>query len=140
MSAGESSAAATSASARAARRCTRPPIRRSSPSCGATASGCSGVAGTGTWCFVAPEAERADSIRITGSRGTLHLATFSFEPLELTTPAGTERFAFEPPEHIQGPLIGTIVDELRGVGQCPSTGVSAARTSRIMDLILRGEA
>ena len=33
-----------------------------------------------------------------------------------------------------------IVDELRGVGQCPSTGVSAARTSRIMDLILRGEA
>lgn len=100
----------------------------------------SGVAGTGTWCFVAPEAERADSIRITGSRGTLHLATFSFEPLELTTPAGTERFAFEPPEHIQGLLIGTIVDELRGVGQCPSTGVSAARTSRIMDLILRGEA
>ena len=100
----------------------------------------SGVAGTGTWCFVAPEAERADSIRITGSRGTLHLATFSFEPLELTTPAGTKRFTFEQPEHIQGPLIGTIVDELRGVGQCPSTGVSAARTSRVMDLILRGEA
>ena len=33
-----------------------------------------------------------------------------------------------------------IVDALRGVGQCPSTGVSAARTSRVMDLILRGEA
>ena len=40
------------------------------------------------------------------------------------------------PPHVQQPLIQTVVDHLNGVGHCPSTGESAARTARVMDRIL----
>lgn len=97
----------------------------------------SGVDGTGIWRFTAPPEESEDSVVITGSEGSVRFSTFAFTPIELTTPQGCERFAITPPEHIQGPLIRTIVAELRGEGQCPSTGISAARTSWVMDAILK---
>ena len=96
----------------------------------------SGVTGTGTWCFVAPPQVVEDSVAITGRKGVIRFSTFTFNPIELTTAGGTERFRIDPPEHIQGPLIETIVAELRGEGRCPSTGTSAARTSRVMDRII----
>lgn len=96
----------------------------------------SGVTGTGTWCFVAPPQAVEDSVAITGRKGIIRFSTFTFSPIELTTAGGTERFRIDPPEHIQGPLIETIVRELRGEGRCPSTGTSAARTSRVMDRII----
>ena len=96
----------------------------------------SGVAGTGTGCFVAPPQVVEDSVAITGRKGVIRFSTFTFNPIELTTAGGTERFRIDPPEHIQGPLIETIVAELRGEGRCPSTGTSAARTSRVMDRII----
>ncbi len=97
----------------------------------------SGVVGTGLWSFVAPPEEAEDSVRIIGSRGSIRFSTFAFTPVELTTPQGTECFAIDPPKHIQGPMIASIVAELRGTGRCPSTGVSAARTSWVMDEIMK---
>jgi 1,5-anhydro-D-fructose reductase (1,5-anhydro-D-mannitol-forming) len=41
------------------------------------------------------------------------------------------------PPHVHQPLIQTIVDELGGHGECPSTGESAARTSRVLDECVR---
>ncbi|HIY14291.1 MAG TPA: Gfo/Idh/MocA family oxidoreductase [Candidatus Alistipes cottocaccae] len=97
----------------------------------------SGAVGTGLWRFTALPEETGDSVLVTGSRGSIRFSTFAFTPIELATPQGCERFAIAPPEHIQGPLIRTIVAELRGEGQCPSTGISAARTSWVMDAILK---
>ncbi|WP_417015622.1 Gfo/Idh/MocA family protein [Alistipes sp.] len=97
----------------------------------------SGVVGSGLWSFVAPPEEREDSVLITGSRGTLRFATFDFQPIELITPEGSEHFTIDPPQYIQGPMIRTIVDQLRGVGRCPSDGYSAARTSWVMDQIMK---
>jgi hypothetical protein len=54
----------------------------------------------------------------------------------LTTRDGSTEFAIEYPPHIQQPLIQSVVDDLLGEGQCPSTGVSAARTSWVMDQML----
>lgn len=96
----------------------------------------SGVTGTGTWCFVAPPEATEDTITITGRNGIVRFNTFEFSPIELTTAQSTELFRIDPPEHIQGPLIETIVAELRGEGQCPSTGISAARTSQVMDWMM----
>jgi len=90
--------------------------------------------GTGAWDFSCPE--RRDSIEIEGAAGVLRLATFGDGPLELETRAGTERFELQNPAHIQQPLIQSIVDELLGRGRCPSTGVSAARASDVMDRAL----
>ena len=97
----------------------------------------SGVVGKGLWSFVAPPEETEDSVLIVGSRGSIRFSTFAFTPVELSAPEGTERFAIEPPKHIQGPMIASIVAELRGEGRCPSTGISAARTSRVMDEIMK---
>ena len=97
----------------------------------------SGVPGTGMWCFVAPPSAAEDSVVVTGRKGSVRFSTFDFTPVELVTARGVERFEIAPPEHIQGPLIETIVRELRGEGVCPSTGVSAARTSRVMDEIMK---
>jgi len=95
------------------------------------------VPGTGMWCFVAPPSAAEDSVVVTGRKGSVRFSTFDFTPVELVTARGVERFEIAPPEHIQGPLIETIVRELRGEGVCPSTGVSAARTSRVMDEIMK---
>ena len=64
------------------------------------------------------------------------MSVFGNEPVQLTTAAGVEAFDLPNPPHIQQPLIQTIVDQLQGHGQCPSTGMTAARTARVMDQVL----
>ena len=97
----------------------------------------SGVVGTGLWSFVAHENSEQDSIEIIGTNGKITFSTFAFTPIMLITDKISEQYSFTPPEHIEQPLIQTIVDELRGHGHCPSTGISGARTSLVMDRILK---
>ncbi|HEV7681585.1 MAG TPA: Gfo/Idh/MocA family oxidoreductase [Pyrinomonadaceae bacterium] len=94
----------------------------------------SGVQGVGVWCFTA--AEKSDVVRIVGSDGEISFATFEDQPILLKTAVGITEFSVPNPQHIQQPLIQTIVDELRGFGVCPSTGETAARTSWVMDQML----
>jgi predicted dehydrogenase len=95
----------------------------------------SGVQGAGTWCFTG--FDRWDHTEIIGSEGKLTYSTFDAQPVILTTSKGRTEFAYDYPEHIQQPLIQAVVDELNGVGVCPSTGESAARTSWVMDEMLK---
>jgi len=95
----------------------------------------SGVIGTGQWCFVSPKEAQQDTVTITGTNGCIKFNTFSFQPIAVVASHEIFYYETEQPEHIQQPLIQTIVDELRGVGSCPSTGISATRTSLIMDMI-----
>jgi predicted dehydrogenase len=94
----------------------------------------SGVQGAGVWCFTA--FDNLDRTEIVGDKGKITFSTFGEEPVELTTPDGTTHFAIDNPRHIQQPLIQTVVDDLLGAGRCPSTGVSGARTSWVMDRML----
>ncbi|MDR1920078.1 MAG: Gfo/Idh/MocA family oxidoreductase [Tannerellaceae bacterium] len=96
----------------------------------------SGVVGTGLWCFVAPASSVEDHIRISGTKGELCFNTFAFQPIRLTTAEGLETFRPEHPEHIQQPLIRSIVGELLGTDLCPSTARSASRCSQVMDWIM----
>jgi predicted dehydrogenase len=96
-----------------------------------------GVHGVGTWCFSA--FERRDHTEIVGTAGKLAYSTFDAQPIVLTTATGVTEFPIDYPAHIQQPLIQTIVDELNGVGVCPSTGESAARTSWVMDRMLNSQ-
>lgn len=93
-----------------------------------------GARGSGSWNFASPSKE--DLISIEGSAGVLRLSTFGDTPVELETSAGSESFALPNPLHIQQPLIQSIVDSLLGLGDCPSTGASGARTSLVMDRAL----
>ena len=96
----------------------------------------SGVHGVGAWSFSA--GTRQDRTEIIGSAGRISYATFGTDPIVVTTAVGTSELEIEHPAHIQQPLIQTVVDALRGIGSCPSTGESAARTSWVMDRMLAG--
>ena len=93
-----------------------------------------GALGTGLWNFVG--VRNHDVIEVEGERGRLAFSTFGHEPVTLHTRDGDEAQAFDAPPHVHQGLVQTIVDELAGRGTCPSTGVSAARTSAVMDTVL----
>ncbi len=94
-----------------------------------------GALGTATWNFAACMHE--DILEISGAAGKIAVSIFGDTPVRLTIGEGVEIFDLPNPPHIQQPLIQTIVDELQGRGRCSSTGVSAARTARVMDQVLR---
>jgi len=96
----------------------------------------SGVHGTGAWCFSAYD--KSDLTEIVGSKGRITFSTFDATPVKLITVKETIDYTFDYPQHIAQPLIQTVVNELIGVGRCPSIGESAARTSWVMDQIAQG--
>ena len=95
----------------------------------------SGVLGSGTWCFSSFHDE--DQTEIVGTQGKISFSSFDAAPLQLTTVQGMTEFKIDYPAHVHQPLIQTIVDELNGLGRCPSSGVSGARTNWVMDQILQ---
>ncbi len=97
----------------------------------------SGVIGVGDWCFTAAFA--ADETCIVGTKGELRFSTFDSKPLVLTTHSRTSTLLIENPIHIHQPLIQSIVDELNGIGMCPSTGESGARATWFTRQVLHGD-
>lgn len=98
----------------------------------------SGVVGTGSWCFVVDEISETDEIKIIGESGEISLPCFTPGKLQLKTKDGITEMGFINPQHISQNLVQQVVDELRGVGECVSTGESAARTSWVLDEIVKG--
>ena len=96
----------------------------------------SGVLGSGMWCFTVSSQSRKDCIRIVGDKGNITFSSFDPAPIALETARGVEQFKIPRPQHVQQPLIQTVVNELQGRGRCPSTGPTAARTSWVMDRII----
>lgn len=96
----------------------------------------SGVTGVGSWCFTASDDSDRDETTIVGSKGEISYASFGEAEVQLTRLGSVEQFTFDLPSHIQYPLIEQIVAELRGKGQCVSTGESGARASQVIEWIL----
>jgi predicted dehydrogenase len=95
-----------------------------------------GILGTGNWCFTTSTISEKDETKIIGSKGQICFPTFGDNSVTLELEEKEkEIFNFQMPKHIQQPLIQTIIDEFSGKGICPSTGVSGARTNRIMELL-----
>lgn len=94
-----------------------------------------GVHGVGLWSFSA--AERRETVEVVGTEGSLRFSVFADVPVTRTRGSVTETLPFvRHPPHVQQPLIETVVDALTGRGSCPSTGVTAIRTSLVMDRLL----
>jgi predicted dehydrogenase len=99
----------------------------------------SGILGSGIWCFTVAQKDRLDRGEIVGSKGKITFSFFDLDvPVMVETDTGAQVLSFPMPQHVQQPLIQTIVDELQGTGKSPSTGSSAARTARVMDEIMLG--
>ncbi len=97
----------------------------------------SGVVGTGSWCFVVEKESEEDRIEIKGTEGEITFSTFKVEDVVLKTKNKTERFSFQNPENIQYNLITQLVESLRTGSECVSTMYSAARTSKVIEQIVK---
>ena len=95
-----------------------------------------GAPATAAWNFAGNPAE--DELALTGPRGRVSFSVFGFEPVRLATPEGIQSLDAERPAHVQQPMIQAVVDDLLGLSPSPSTGVSARRTSAVMDRVLEG--
>jgi 1,5-anhydro-D-fructose reductase (1,5-anhydro-D-mannitol-forming) len=96
----------------------------------------SGVLGSGVWCYAADT--DLDTTVVVGSAGRLSFSTSRPDPIRLVDGDGVREVHIEDPPHVHEPLVQTIVDELNGIGSCPSTGDSGARTAWVTDRILAG--
>jgi predicted dehydrogenase len=92
------------------------------------------VVGSGTWNFAGSRNE--ESLTIEGTDARLSMEVIGVSPLRLAYADTIETVVLNDPPHVQQPLIQTVVDHLLGCGECPSTGASAARTSKVMDAAL----
>jgi predicted dehydrogenase len=92
-----------------------------------------GIHGSGSWCFTVDASANKDELFIAGSKGSIHISFFGQPTVTINTSDGNEEtYSFDLPKHIQQPLIQTVVDDILGVGECPSLGVSAKRTNWVM--------
>lgn len=94
-----------------------------------------GVHGSGEWCFTAYR--NFERSWIIGTGGEVSFSFFAPNPVVVTTANGTEEFAIGFPPHVHQPLIQTVVDELLGRGECPSTGETGLRATRVIDTVLQ---
>ncbi|KPM49142.1 Gfo/Idh/MocA family protein [Jiulongibacter sediminis] len=96
-----------------------------------------GVLGMGSWCFATDVDSELEKTTIYGSKGRIEFSFFTGSDVFLFQEnAKVEKFSFEMPKHIQQPLIQGMVDELNGLNnRCPSTGISGARTNKVLEEI-----
>jgi len=94
-----------------------------------------GVAGKAEWDFTSGSSE--DSYEFKGEKAKLRFSCFGSEPLILETPGQPkQQWDIPRPEHVQQPLIQTIVNDLHGDTSARSrlcTGAVGVRTQEIMD-------
>ena len=96
------------------------------------------VKGIGKWCFTSSESSVEDQIRIIGSKGEISFPCFGNNHVKLKTSEGIEEtFKFEMPEHIQYNLIKNVVNYFLDKEAPVSTGISAARTNKVLDEFVR---
>ncbi|MGG7666660.1 Gfo/Idh/MocA family protein [Dyadobacter sp. BHUBP1] len=95
----------------------------------------SGVLGKGSWCYTIDKDQREDETQIIGSKGRITFSFFEKFDIRVETSEGIEVFHIPYPQHVQQPLIESIVKELRGEGKSPSSGDTGARANLIMDRI-----
>lgn len=95
-----------------------------------------GALGSMSWNFASEV--RDDTMRLSGTEGEITFPMFTSTPVRLENASGVQLFDLPYPPHVGQPLIQSVLDDLLGRGECPSTGESARRTSRVMDRVLEG--
>ena len=87
---------------------------------------------TGQWCYTVAEGMREDIVEINGSQGKISFPVFGHE---VSIQKGTDKkvLQFDPPEHIQQPMIETVVQYFSGNGANPCSAADAIESMEVMD-------
>lgn len=95
----------------------------------------SGITGSGSWNFGTEK--REDNVEIFGSKGKIKFSIFNEQPIRLKSQDKTESLSIEHPENIQLYHVQNIKKHLESEFTHPSTGETAAKTTWVMDQILK---
>lgn len=95
------------------------------------------VIGSCFWAFNTGVSSRKDELIINGTTGSIQLACFNDSPIVLTHQNGNqESFDIQYPEHVQQPLINSIVNDLlNNTHKTYSTGKVGAKTNYWLEKI-----
>ncbi len=87
---------------------------------------------TGQWCYTVAEGMREDIVEINGSKGKISFPVFGYD---ITVQQGPDKqvLHFEPPEHIQQPMIEKIVQYFLGKAENPCSAADAIQSMEVMD-------
>lgn len=92
---------------------------------------------TGQWCYTVGEGLDEDLFEIVGTKGKISFAVFGHEVL--VHDGTTEKpVKFEPPAHIQQPLITRIVQYFLGEGSNPCSADDAIESMKVMEAFAYG--
>lgn len=92
----------------------------------------------GQWCFVVNECATQDVCEITGSLGKISFPVFGHE-VKVTTGGETNTLQFEPPEHIQQPMIEKVVKHFLEIGENPCSAADAIQSMKVMERFAYGK-
>lgn len=93
-----------------------------------------GIAGTGTWCYVADK--NINEVQIVGEKGRITYDGLSAKRFTLEKDGKVDTFHFEEPEHASMPYQQAIVNELIGKEKSEANFEQAINTVKITDMIL----
>jgi predicted dehydrogenase len=91
-----------------------------------------GIEFTGEWCFASDRETEQDEFIITGSTGIIQFAVFG-QQIQIIKDGKIEHLNFDPPTHIQQPMIEKIVNYFLGMGNNPCSAAEAIKSMRVME-------
>jgi predicted dehydrogenase len=92
---------------------------------------------SGLWCFTSSETCREDVFEIVGTEGKIIFPVFGNE-VTIVTKTGVEQLLFEPPQHIQQPMIEKVTRYFLGMDSNPCSAEEAIQSFRIMEAFVYG--
>lgn len=92
---------------------------------------------TGQWCYTVGEGLDEDLFEIVGSKGKISFTVFGHEVLVHDGTTG-KMVTFEPPAHIQQPLITKIVNYFLDEGSNPCSADDAIESMKVMEVFAYG--
>lgn len=91
----------------------------------------------GLWCFSVAEGLEQDIFEINGSKGRISFPVFGHE-ITIETGTETEKIAFQPPAHIQQPMIEKVVQYFLGRADNPCSAADAILSMTVMEKFVYG--
>lgn len=92
-----------------------------------------GIVFRGLWNFSAPDDKEEDVCEIIGTKGKLSFSVFGPQWLHLSVNGKTETFSFQPPVHVQQPMIQKVVAYFRGESANPCSALEGLHVMQWMD-------
>lgn len=96
-----------------------------------------GIVFNGIWCFTVAPNDECDSCEIIGSEGIIRFSIFKHPEISLTRNGNTEIFRFEPLQHVQQPMIESVVKFFMAEEPNPCSAEEGIETMKLMEVFTK---